>query len=141
MTLRGWRRGGASPRRAAGASPVAVLLAPSTAWGNPGDRTRSGHIATASYVISSLARPGPGGADLPDAVRAVIGHEQAAVTRHGHADGPAPPRQRFSPGAVIDDEAGEEVFERTGLAVVHRKERDLVARRHRAVPRPVERHE
>src|SRR5262245_1624797 len=103
-----------------------------------------GRIATATTLSSTsrlLPRACAAGADLPDAVSAVVRNQETPIASHGHADGAAPALDLLAPGTVVDDEAGQEVLERTRLAVVHREECHLVARRDRAVPRPVQRHE
>jgi hypothetical protein len=56
----------------------------------------------------------------------------------GDADRTSPALDVHAAASVVLQEAGHEVLERSGLAVDHREERDLVAGRHRSIPRAMQ---
>src|SRR5262245_45158086 len=75
--------------------------------------------------------------DPPDAVPAVIRHEQRTIRRDGNAC-------RASPLAVrtwINNKPCEEVFDRSRLAILKGNKDDLCAVRRRPIPRSVQRDE
>ena len=66
----------------------------------------------------------------PDAVATVIGNQDRTIRRNGHT-------YRAAPLAVfigIDNEAGEEIFDRARFPVLERSEDDLRSIRRRAIP-------
>jgi len=70
--------------------------------------------------------------DVPNAARAIVGDEEAAIFSDSDADGAAPDL------AVRGDEAGEEVFVAAfGSAVVHGDADDFVTGAVLAIPRAV----
>ena len=107
----GWRVGGASPRRAAGASPVGVLLAPSTAWGDPRDRTREGcrgmtHAPRGRPPLPRRAGGGTREGCRDEGTRQVV-ETGCSVERVARGRGiPMPRRRRLSRWSALGAEHG-----------------------------------
>ena len=107
----GWRVGGASPRRAAGTSPVGVLLAPSTVWGDPRDRTREGchamrHAPRGRSPLPRRAAKGPARVAARGGTRRVV-EAGCSVERVARGRGiPTPRRRRLSRWSALGAEHG-----------------------------------